>query len=267
MRGEVQSKAASQRSYGGLLRDPGPGIHRALVPSAILHLPLALLLVGAWGGDSRRPLIDRDIYMVSAVALPKARDLPDKAAAPKKKQAPAPKPKPKSEPAPQPDELVLKEKRDEEKEPQEEEATEPESSKANDRSTDRASLLASLTEKADELRFATDPDGDPEVEPEAGLKARFGRQLTPYERQVRDAIQYNWFPKFTGQARDGLWAAVGFDIDTNGSILAPEIEESSGDYIYDQSCLRAVIRTRRVPPPPSDAARRISVGFSPQDKQ
>ena len=92
---------------GDLLRSAqGSGIRRALLPSAGLHSLLlgALILPSLWGlslpgcSDRRPPLLDKDIFMVEAVVLPKAKSMPKKAAAPRptevgeagKKAAPEP---------------------------------------------------------------------------------------------------------------------------------------------------------------------------------
>jgi TonB family protein len=222
-----------------------------------------MLLLTGWNAPDQRPRIERDVYMVSAVVLPKADDLPDRASAP-------PPPRrgedgKKATPPPRPDEMVLKQPDQETSEGEKRERIderEPKESKPS-----RAELLASLDSEDDEFRFATDPDGDPEAPPDKSLKKRYGRQLTAYERLVRDAIQHNWFPKYAAEQNDETWTAIGFTIDDHGNIRDPQIDHSSGDFIYDQSCLRAVSRTRRVRPPPAGANRAISVGFSPKDRQ
>jgi len=236
-----------------------------MLPSFLLHLPVVLVLMSSFGAArDEAPMIDRDVYMVSTVVLPRAVGLPDKAS--------APRPRPEGvktateTPPPRPDEMLLatpeatKDKGETEKQPKEQ-AKEP------PKRPSRADLLARLNVDEGEARFATDPDSESDVEPDSGIQERFGRSLTAYERRVRDAIQYNWFPKFRGTVKASLWTAVSFTIDANGTIRDPRIEQASGDFVYDQSCLRAVSRTRRVPPPPSNANRSISVGFSPEDKQ
>jgi len=225
---------------------------------------LVFALMMGWNAPDRRPMIERDVYMVSAVVLPKADGLPDRASAP----PPAPKGEAgtKAAPPPKPNEMVLK-KPSEEAAEGEEKKPEEEPSPKTSKAPSRADLLASLDSEEEEFRFATDPDGDEKAEPDLSLQQQYGRQLTAYQRMVRDAIQYNWFPKYAGSTRADAWTAIGFTIDDAGNIRDPQIDHSSGDFVYDQSCLRAVTRTRRVRRPPAGENRAISVGFSPQDKQ
>lgn len=253
--------------YRGILSDPGPGLGLTLLPSALLHVPMLFLFVLA-DCDPRPPRpVDRDAFMVSAVVLPKSESLPTKAAAPKPKSAGEAGKQVKKAPIIE-GQMVLKEKKKEQDEgpkkpPPEVKEKEPEPKKPN-----LSDLLASVEEESDEVVFETSPDGDPNVKPAAGSRASYGRQLTAYERQVRDRVQYNWFPKGqTTPLPDSLWAAVSFRVEANGAITDPAITEPSGDFAYDQSCLRAVMRTRSVPPPGPNDNRSISVGFSPKDKQ
>ena len=260
----VHSQAKSRAPYVSVLRDGPSPLGMALVPSVLLHMGLAALMMMSWYTPDRRPMIERDVYMVSAVVLPKADGLPDRAS------APPPPPKgdqgTKPEPPPKPNEMVLK-KADQQATAGKREDPKEQPPPKKERRSSRSDLLASLTSEDEEFRFATDPDGDEEAKPDLSLQQQYGRQLSAYERMVRDAIQYNWFPKYAGPPRAEAWTAIGFTIDEHGNIRAPQIDHSSGDFVYDQSCLRAVTRTRRVRPPPVGANRAISVGFSPQDKQ
>ena len=260
---EVHSKARKRAQYHSLLSEAGSPLHLALLPSVLLHVALIAAMTFSWGATERRAMIERDVYMVSAVVLPRAEGLPDLASAP-----PPPPPGQQGElppEPPRPNEMLLKTEQADasQGEPQ---PVSPEPPPKPQVRPSRAELLASLAPEDDELRFATDPDGDQQAKPDDSLRQQYGRQLTAYERRVRDAIQYNWFPKFAGSKRSEAWAAIGFSIDKNGNIRDPKIDRSSGDFVYDQSCLRAVTRTRRVPAPPAGANRAISVGFSPQDK-
>jgi len=256
------------RYYRGALVDAGPSTLRAVLPSLLLHLPLlGLFVVGTCEGKKRPPL-DEDVFMVSAVVLPQSTALPKKAAAPKPRAA-GESGQTKKEAPILDNEMVLKDESKPKEEgpkpevkPKKVEKEEPKPKR------DLSALLNEVEEEADEVIFETSPDGDPNAKPVAGLQAKFGRQLTPYERAVRDAVQHNWFPKSSrGTPPEGTFAVITFELDDAGTIRDPRIEASSRDFVYDQSCLRAVQRTRRVEPPPADANRVISVGFSPKDKQ
>jgi len=267
VRSKVRSQAREKPRYRGVLRQRDSPLGLALLPSILLHLLLGLGLMG-WSNPERRPMIEREVYMVSAVVLPRAERLPDKAAAPVPRRRGEAGKKP--EPPPIPDEMVLK-KPDKEKsegKPEKPVKKPPKKKpKKKPKTLSREELLAQLDESSDEFRFASSPEGDPDKPPDRNLKEQYGRQLTAYERMVRDQIQFNWFPKYSSTKRTGLWAAVGFTIDDAGNIRTPQIDHSSNDFVYDQSCLRAVTRTRRVKPPPEGANRTISVGFSPEDKK
>lgn len=251
--------------YRGVLRDPGPGVGKAMGPSVLGHGLLLVALVAGVRGTGPPPPLERDAFLVSAIVLPKAKALPTKASAPRPapsgeagKAAPEP---------PRPDEMVLREKDDptkgEERTPSPEEPT-----PAAERKPSRAELIANLDDETKDVRFATDVEGSDDADPRDALRQRFGAQLSAYQREVRDAIQRNWFPKSSrGVAPPELWAAVTFTIDESGTISSPAIEAESGDFVYDQSCQRAVIRTGRVPPPPAEEPRTITVGFSPKDKE
>jgi TonB family protein len=263
-------RKARQRGYSGVLADRGIGLGWGLGPSLVVHLGLmGIFLAGAASEPRERPRIDRDVFMVSTVVLPKSQSLPTKAAAPKP-PSPGETGETREAPPPRPDEMVLPEKKapkiEGPKSVPEVKPRKPEPTPKPRR--DLSSLLDSVEEESDQVVFETSPDGDPNAKPQAGLQAQFGRQLTAYERLVRDAIQNSWFPKSgRGTLDDGLWAAVTFQVDDNGALIGPSLEQTSGDFVYDQSCLRAVQRTRRVEPPPSGANRTITVGFSPKDKR
>jgi TonB family protein len=204
--------------------------------------------------------------MVEAVVLPKARRMPKKAAAPKPrevgkagKKVAAPIIK---------DQMVLKTKTEEKKEgedrtPEEKPEKQPKKKKS------RADLLAARTqETSDKPIFETSVDGDKDVKPDKALASKFGKPMSAYERRIHDRVKDNWFPKFNQTQPDpSLWAVVSFDIDDSGNISGPSLGRRSGDRVFNSSCLRAVARTRRVPPPPQDAPRRFHIRFSPEDKK
>lgn len=242
-----------------------------LGPSALLHAGLIALLAGVGTcAATDRPPVERDAFMVSAVVLPKSDGLPTRAAAPR--VAPGDAPKVEKAPAatpppPEPDRMVLPQQDAPQREGPKATAT-PRPTEPPAPRPKLSELVAAVGDEADEVSFETSPDGDPNAKPEAGLRAQFGRQMTAYERQVKDLIQHNWFPKSSGgDPSPDAWAAVTFSIDDDGNLQDAFQEASSGDFVYDQSCLRAVQRTRRVPPPPPDANRTVTVGFSPKDKQ
>ena len=229
----------------------------------VLPSLLGLSLPGC--SERRSPLLDKDVFMVEAVVLPKAKTMPKKAAAPR----PAPAGESGKKKAPEPvieDQMVLKKKQERtegvERKPEKKPEEKP-------KKKSRSELLAARTEEvSDEPIFETSVDGAEDVEPDIALSTKFGKAMSPYERLVHDKVKDNWFPKFQQQTADpSRWAVVSFDIDDAGVIASPGIERRSGDRIFDASCIRSVARTRRVPAPPEDAPRRFHIRFSPEDKK
>lgn len=258
--------AAARSSYRGILSDPGPGVGLTLLPSLLLHLPLVLMIAFGTLGESDRPPLQRDVFMVSAVVLPKAKALPKKAAAPKP-AAPGEAGKT-PEPPPRPDELVLREKAAPEAEGPKIEPVKQPTPAPTPKRRDLSSLLAQVEEEADEVVFETSPDGSEDADPSQALRARFGRQLTGYERLVGDAIKANWHPTAMRMpVPEDLWTVVRFHIEENGALTGHSVEQPSGDWSYDSSCLRAITQTRRVQPPGPKDKRDVMLSFAPKDKQ
>ena len=252
------ARAAEDGGYHGVLKQDGAGLGVVMIPSLLLHLPLFILILGGFGvGDARNPMIDKDAYMVSAVILPKAEGLPDKAAAPKlpEREVVA------DEPPPRPDEMVLAEPTDPTPEPEKRPEKEPEEEPEKPEKKSMADLLASVQadEDSKKVRFATDPDGSEDADPLDSLRAKFGKQRDPYDQLVYERIRSNWqIPP--GQK---LETFIRFTVEPSGRLSAPEPVRNSGNWIYDQRCLRAVTRTGTVPPPPGGKARIITIRCYP----
>jgi outer membrane biosynthesis protein TonB len=246
--------------YDGVLKQDGAGLGIVLIPSFLLHLPLFIMIFGGFGvDDARNPLIDKDAYMVSAVVLPKAESLPDRAAVPE----PEPVTRPEPEQA-RPDEMVLNEPEPtpaEQPTPKEESTPAPKPEPTPKRKS-MADLLASVqADRSDRVRFATDPDGSTDADPLESLRAKFGKQRDPYDQLVYERIRSNWqVPK--GKK---LETFIRFMVEPDGRLGAPEPVQNSGDWIYDQRCLRAVTRTGTVPPPPDGKRRLITIRCYPDD--
>ena len=78
-----------------------------------------------------------------------------------------------------------------------------------------------------------------------GYKARYKQEMPP-----------------TGKK---LEAFIRFSVEADWRLGAPEPIQPSGDWIYDQRCLRAVTRTGTVPPPPEGKRRVITIRCYPDD--
>jgi outer membrane biosynthesis protein TonB len=230
------------------------------------------LLAGMIDPGDKHPLLDKDIYMVSTVVLPKARSLPDKATAPK--PSPAGESGSVEEPPIVADQMLLKQpKKERKKEPERTPAPTPEPKKEPKRPS-RADLLANLNaDESSETRFETSTEGSENATPSDRWQQYDGRQMTAWERRLQDRIRDNWLPgsrqgKFvsgSGNIDVDLRTVVTFKVVGSGAFASPQISHRSGDAIFDQSCMQAVVRTRRFDAPPEDPWT-VNLLFDPADK-
>lgn len=261
----MRRAAAQAGGYRGILRDGGPGLLRYLMHSSVAHGGLlAVLLLGWAGGDEPPPSMRPDAFYVSAIVLPKAEALPDKATY-------VPKPTPGERgstpaPPPEPDRMVLEEKVEPKKGPEQpvEDKKKPEEPPPK---KSRAEMLASLGDPSDQERFATDVDGDEDATPST-LDARFGRKMSRYDRDIHDRAKEKWRPDLAlvKQVSDGVQTIVTFTVEANGGIKDIALAEGSGNYAFDMSCAAAVQRAGRMPPPPS-APWPVSILFRPEERR
>jgi TonB family protein len=87
--------------------------------------------------------------------------------------------------------------------------------------------------------------------------------FTYYLRQLQNKITEKWVPP-RGASVGGEKAIVLFEIDREGQIKEPSVERSSGNAIYDQSALRAVLEASPFPPLPQGfpgRSLRVHFGF------
>jgi colicin import membrane protein len=85
--------------------------------------------------------------------------------------------------------------------------------------------------------------------------------FTYYLRQVQAKISERWAPP-RASAAGGERAVILFEIGRDGQIREPAVERSSGNAIYDQSAVRAVMEASPFPPlPPEFKAPSLKVHF------
>jgi protein TonB len=87
--------------------------------------------------------------------------------------------------------------------------------------------------------------------------------FTYYLRQLQNKITEKWVPP-RGASVGGEKAIVLFEIDREGQIKEPSVERSSGNAIYDQSAVRAVLEASPFPPLPQGfpgRSLRVHFGF------
>jgi TonB family protein len=110
----------------------------------------------------------------------------------------------------------------------------------------------------------------PEEEPEGSAMgspagtATTGSEGDEYATQIFEAIRANWnaatlIDEATVRT---LKASVVVRIDADGALLEPTLRKPSGNDIFDDSCLEAVKKTGKVPPPPPAEAAKFKRGVS-----
>lgn len=93
--------------------------------------------------------------------------------------------------------------------------------------------------------------------------------FTYYLRQLQAKISERWAPP-RGAAAGGERAVVVFEIGRDGQIKEPSVERSSGNAIYDQSALRAIMEASPFPPLPPEfraSSLRVHFGFEFRPEQ
>lgn len=83
-----------------------------------------------------------------------------------------------------------------------------------------------------------------------------------YVGQVILAVQPNWsMPTYS---RENLVAGVRIRLAPDGGVLDCRIEQSSGRPDFDASAVNAVLRTKKLPPPPTPAQQDLLINFNAQ---
>jgi TonB family protein len=83
-----------------------------------------------------------------------------------------------------------------------------------------------------------------------------------YLQTVQRKVNERWSPPARGA--EGR-AVVVFEIGRDGAISRPEVENSSGDVLYDQAALRAITDANPFPPLPAEFKQpvlKIHLGFN-----
>ncbi len=107
------------------------------------------------------------------------------------------------------------------------------------------------TKKAKEIKKKGLPDGLPDIRPQIYTGSGRGFTYSYYLNILLNKIGQNWNNPY----RDKdviLKSIVYFEVDKNGVISNIRIEEDSGDEIYNESTIRAVALTKKLPPLPEE---------------
>lgn len=84
-----------------------------------------------------------------------------------------------------------------------------------------------------------------------------------YLQTIQRKISERWAPPLTSAS--GQQAIVIFEIGRDGQILGPKIEKTSGNALYDQAALRAIVEANPFPPLPAEFKEpllRVHLGFN-----
>ena len=87
--------------------------------------------------------------------------------------------------------------------------------------------------------------------------------FTYYLRQIQRKVSEKWVPPARG-SEPGDRVVVRFEIGRDGQVRTPKVERSSGNTIYDQSALRAIMDASPFPPLPQEfpaQSLRVHFGF------
>ena len=95
------------------------------------------------------------------------------------------------------------------------------------------------------------PDGLPDIRPEIYTGSGRGFNYSYYLNILLNKISQNWNNPYKN--RDVILKnIVYFEVDKNGLISNIRIENDSGDEIYNESTIRAVALTKKLPPLPQE---------------
>jgi len=233
--------------------------------SAIFHgvLFLALLLMSSTG---RARMVYKPQYQVRLVRPQEVSSL----AKPKQKKVVKPTPPPQvSKPTPKPKKVVVPKKKE----------TPPKEEKAEKPPPEKKEPEKKVEQKPEPKPAPVEapPEPAPEeilnealarIEKRAGSREKVaanvpGRSSSPWEEkqkeieysayydQVERAVRENWIPpQNMNFDEESAIAVVSLTLLPDGRVLKSYIEETSGDPQFDQSVMRAILKSTPFPPPP-----------------
>ncbi len=234
---------ASHIGFRSLGRGTGAGI----LVTLLLHGAIGALLYLSQKRGEPRPEATRDLVVTQLVKLGKPRE---KYRLPRITEPPRPKPPPpqikltdnpnaapstgKEEPRPK----------------------DPEPSKNLQRALQRARALsqAAVPEESNEGELTGSTQGT----------ANQAQEGDAYATAVYEAIRRNWSAP-SGLVNEselaGLVATIKVNIAPDGALSNASVRKSSGNRIFDDSCMQAVSATAKVPPPPAAVAAQFRRGL------
>jgi TonB family protein len=95
------------------------------------------------------------------------------------------------------------------------------------------------------------PDGLPDISPDIYTGSGRGFKYSYYLNILLSKIGQNWNNPYKNKDVI-LKSVVYFEVDENGLISNIRLENDSGDEIYNESTIRAVVLTKKLPPLPQE---------------
>jgi len=95
--------------------------------------------------------------------------------------------------------------------------------------------------------------GLPDISPKVYTGSGRGFTYSYYLNILLNKINNNWHNPFKGKDIV-LKSIVYFEVDKDGRIYNVRLEENSGDELYNETAMRAVVATKRLPPLPQEFA-------------
>jgi colicin import membrane protein len=269
-------------------------------------LVLALGLYFPFQGEGLTIDLDRPVYEVELVKMPQSKPAPEpekSKTVPKKPKAskPSPKdtpPKPKSKPtrlaakaprkqqAPKPTQIARKSKQPAKPAPAKKKSAPEPPEKKKLRKPEKSAPPPPTKEEVlsralGDIEKGMDQKEDAEqvvAKELASLKKELSRQQPAgssgqgtyhieelYGRIVEQKIKESWRYPQMGQGSN-LSAEISIRVDSSGEITQFSLQRRSGRSDFDNSVLRAVEETGKLPPPPSREIRAITITFNLQEQ-
>ncbi len=192
-------------------------MNRFHILSVVLHIVIfAAIFIS--GRAHFKPIPKLDVYKVSLAPLPQP-----KVTAP--------------EELPEEKEEIVQEEKQEEKAPPKKEEKKPQPDKKP------------VEEKAKEVV----KKGLPDIKPKIYTGSGRGFTYSYYLNILLNKIGKNWHNPFRDQ-NVILRSIVYFEVDKNGTIYSVRLEDDSGNDIYNETTMRAVVATKSLPPLPDEFA-------------
>jgi TonB family protein len=230
-------------------RPPGRGFLGGVLLTLLIHGAIGLLVYQSQLKSAARPEAVRDFIVTRTVTLGKKRE---KFWLPKVVQPPPPKaPEPVIKLTDNPEAAAVPPPPKEAPKPQDKEIP-----KDLRRALERARTLAAAAKEEE-------TEGSPLGAADGtSSNAETGDE---YFTQVFQAIRQNWSTP-TGLINDAQLAALSAEIriqiENDGALRNPTLTRSSGNSLFDDSCMRAVRSTGSVPPPPPSVRSRVRRGVA-----